>query len=250
VPYTILFSSSGLRGSSRPQAVVSQSSTALRNRLTRLQLPFSMPGMEQQQHAAGEGCAALPAKYDGTARSQLHMEGDAAVHGLFDLLYTEASFSSWGEAGVDLPLLLAPAPFEGACLGQPGVQLMQGALVMGAAGEGCGDGGSGHKLEVSGLVPCWAVQRLLQALGSGGCSQFTAHLVTAGASETLNRLPSCSAAGAGWVPSVLGLGGARSTAELQLWQEPVLQLGGGVVSEVQSISNGSFSCRVSGCTAV
>ena len=264
MPFTILFCAAGLRGSSRLQAVVSQSSTALRNRLARLQLQFSMPGVDQQQEqvqqqqqqqqAAGDGGLPLPAKYDGTARSQLHLEGEAAVHGLFDLLYNEAGFSCWGEAGVDLPLLLAPAPFEGACLGQPAVQLVQGALVMGAAGEGCADGSSGHKLEVSGLVPCWAVQRLLLALSTGGCRHFTAHLVPVSASETLNKLPAGSAGGAGWVPSVLGLGGARSTAELQLWQAPASQLGGGLVSEVRLTSssggNGSFSCRLTGGAGV
>ncbi len=261
MPLTILFSAPGLRGSSRPQAVVSQSSTALRNRLARLQLQFSMPGAEKQQEqvqhqqaAVGDSGTPLPAKYDGTARSQLHLEGETAVHGLFDLLYNEAGYSCWGEAGVDLPLLLAPVPFEGACLGQPAVQLVQGVLVMGAAGEGCADGSSGHKLEVSGLVPCWAVQRLLLALSAGGCRNFTAHLVPASASETLNKLPAGSSGGAGWVPSVLGLGGARSTAELQLWQAPASELGGGLVSEVQFTSSSGgdsrFSCRLTGSAGV
>jgi hypothetical protein len=255
VPFTALFTAAGGRGSSRPLALVSQSSTALRNRLLRLQLQHSMPGHpqhqeQQQRQAQQEGHTSLPAKYDGTARSQLCFEGEAAVHGLFDVLYTESGFSAWGEAGTDLPVLLAPVPFDGSSLQQPTVQLVHGSVV-GAGGEAGGDAGGGHKLEVSGLVPGWASQRLLLALAAAGCQQYTAHLVTAAASETLNRQQGSSSAlgRQAWLPVGGGLAGAGSSSELEQWQSPLEQLCGGVVSEVlyrggEGGEGGSYCCRV------
>lgn len=249
-PYTVLLTAAGMRGCSSLQAAISQSSTTLRNRLARMQLRFSMPGYElqhqDQEQQLGDHCCSLPAKYDSTPRSQLLLEGEAAVHGLFDLLYNEAGFNAFGEAAADLPLLLAPVPFEGACLQWPQVRLMQGALLLGPGGEGGegGSGSSGHKLEVSGLVPCWAVVRLMLALQAAGCQAFTAHLVTAPASEALNRVHAAGIS-SNWAQLGAGLGGARSVAELQLWQAPVAVLGAGVVSEVHC-GFGGFSCRLTG----
>ena len=53
---------------------------------------------------------------DNTSRSLALFQGAAAVQGLFDYLFSEALGSKG--AGTDVPLLMAPVPFSGACLHQ------------------------------------------------------------------------------------------------------------------------------------
>lgn len=70
---------------------------------------------QEQQHAAAGG-GATPHAADGRAGSQLLVRGARGVNALYLQLLAAAWCGADGGAAVDVPLLLAPAPFAGAAL--------------------------------------------------------------------------------------------------------------------------------------
>ncbi|KAJ9527145.1 hypothetical protein QJQ45_025381 [Haematococcus lacustris] len=195
-PVCILFTGPGTRGSRAPQALMSHSSTALRAKLAAAGLDFSLPLAHTTNVAAGHhnGCAGelqggeeagekagagkQVAVKDGKPQSLLLFKGAAAVHGLFDWLIQDAGFvaQSVADLAADLPLLLAPVPFEGATLHQPAVKSMTMAAsatsyshdhVNAAQPAAQTQGGPGtfcHVLELAGPLPPWTLTRVCAAL--------------------------------------------------------------------------------------
>lgn len=65
---------------------------------------------------------------DGTSASLLLFQGSAAVQGLFDYLLTDSIGE--GAASMDVPCLLAPMPFPGACLHQLHPQVLHSVFIL------------------------------------------------------------------------------------------------------------------------
>ncbi|KAK9797426.1 hypothetical protein WJX73_000930 [Symbiochloris irregularis] len=176
-PFVAFFGASGVGGKPRAHAWLSHSTRGLRNLLRNPPhgLSFSMPlaseadALEKSPAvhcqatasqfygsrdalAASKDAMKAVAAIDGTARSLLLFQGAGNVQGLFD--YLLAGVMEESATTVDVPSLLAPVPFPGACLHQLHAQ----ALPVSAAQAGSGKGG--HRFEVKGQIPPWCAWRL------------------------------------------------------------------------------------------
>jgi hypothetical protein len=172
--HTVVFAAPGTRGADCVQALVSQSSRHMRSRLTAAGLNYTMPlastgvskastdpaatseGPTQggEADAGPQGNTRSKAVRDWSPQSVLVFEGAQAVHGLFDFMMHEVRL--WGqptgitgtqgtqalapgpgpnEQAWDVPLLLAPEPFEGSTAHRPCVRVsVQSAGVYVASG--------------------------------------------------------------------------------------------------------------------
>lgn len=174
-PTSILFAAAGTRGMQAPHALMSCSSKGQRSKMQAGGLTFTMPlapkeaspavqgaavqqagstkggaegegadGMQPQQQQAQRGVAGVR---DHSPQSLLLFTGSRAVHMLFDWLLSETSFQaqSIGEAAQDVPMILAPLPFEGATLRKPLVKVSTDMPVVRASSVGPGVCGNCHQ---------------------------------------------------------------------------------------------------------
>lgn len=225
-PFTALFCAAGVRGGAPDvHAVISQSTRLLRSRLADRDLSFSpvAPGAD--------------AARDGTAASALLFSGGVAAHGLFDYLYNEVSFAKLLEETSDVPLLLAPVPFEGGCLFRQPLKAWGTTQVPGA-----GPGGTTATLPkaelAGGAVPHWTLQRLCAVLAESHGHDFEAFTDTDGSTLGLNwgvasgNTDGKDSEAAAAARPLAAAGGALSMKEMACWSQPQRQVGPRVIKSL------------------
>eukprot|EP00891_Asterochloris_glomerata_P009948 jgi/Astpho2/9948/Aster-x1619 len=178
-PFAVLFQAAGVAGQPRLQAALSRSTAGLRTSMREGHgLSFSMPAarvtpQEPQQDELAPDEAELVnvqastalAGVDNTAKSLLLFDGAAEVQGLFDFLLNEATRICGSDC--DVPQLLAPVAFPGACLKQHSVRMLPPPSEVGKVGQ--------HRLEVRGLLPPWVVTRLVSAIAAAHDQPWQCH---------------------------------------------------------------------------
>eukprot|EP00850_Spirogloea_muscicola_P020375 SM000214S06769 [mRNA] locus=s214:52871:55776:+ [translate_table: standard] len=159
----VMFQASRTAGQwpSECRAIVTASTRGLRSMLDDQEVRFSMPLCNGSTLAALDDLrelkeleAANPgqtrtvdtvAAQDNSPRSLLLIEGRNNVHGLFDFLLNYRHLGG-PSAGRDVPMLLSPVPFCGACLRSPELALRQFQRADG------GEGGMRYCLDLRGMV--------------------------------------------------------------------------------------------------
>jgi hypothetical protein len=206
--FTVLFCAPGVRGASAsaPLALLSPSTRGLRSRLAAAGVRFTMPlapdadvGADgalrelQEYERANPGSTRIyggahagAAGVDHTPSSALIILGQLPVHALFNFLHNFRP----ADSSRDVPLLLAGAPFEHACIAP--LRLVAGArqrLEPHGAALGAGAGGDGvmsSRREVvfhatvrsaaGAVVPIgpWTISRLCEVLRGSQDGEFAA----------------------------------------------------------------------------
>ncbi|GIL92476.1 hypothetical protein Vretimale_19347 [Volvox reticuliferus] len=230
-----------------------------------------------------EGPQASPsssAVADNSRGSLLLLRGPRGVHGLYDFLMNDTSFPGLGGRATgggtgpgdelnDLPLLLAPVPFDGGAVWRPTIKALtlNGKLAgdsiakfgvattlrqAGTSSES--DPGTVlHVLQLSGLLPPWTVRRFCSLMARLQPSGYSAMLETEPCSITLNsRVIEERPGGDGGVSGAAGQvlqptfaqGGALTLEELVAWQQPVALPGGRPVKVVTCNDVRRLSVRV------
>eukprot|EP00850_Spirogloea_muscicola_P019817 SM000200S05807 [mRNA] locus=s200:25311:28191:+ [translate_table: standard] len=188
----VMFQASHTAGQwpSECRAIVTASTRGLRSMLDDQEVRFSMPLCNGSTLAALDDLrelkeleAANPgqtrtvdtvAAQDNSPRSLLLIEGRNNVHGFFDFLLNYRHLGG-PTAGRDVPMLLSPVPFCGACLQSPELALQQFQRADG------GEGGMRYCLDVRGmLLPPWVLARLCTIFQSSQSGSFDASYIRSG----------------------------------------------------------------------
>ncbi|KAG2498084.1 hypothetical protein HYH03_003842 [Edaphochlamys debaryana] len=226
---------------------------------------------EKGRTAAMAAAASVPgaAVADNSRQSLLLFRGARAVHGLYDFCMNELSYPGMGGRGSalgggtgedlhDLPVLLAPAPFEGGAAWRPAIKAVtmstklandalasglgpSAAAAMAAAADPAADPAGGavtHVLQVTGLLPPWTVRRMCSLLADVHRHGYVSAFETEPYSIPLNsRVVEAAADGvreaaAAARPIRFAHGGAVAEEELAAWRQPAALPGGRPVKGV------------------
>ncbi|GIL51713.1 hypothetical protein Vafri_7649 [Volvox africanus] len=217
---------------------------------------------------------------DNSRESLLLLRGPRAVHGLYDFLMNDTALPGLGGrvngsgAGPgdelnDLPLLLAPVPFDGGAVCRPTIKALTlngklaggsvaklgvaTALPQAGASSELDSGTVLHVLQLSGLLPPWTVRRFCSLMARLQPSGYSATLEAEPCSITLNsRVIEArpGSDGGDWgaaaqvVQPTFAQGGALTLEELVAWQQPVALPGGRPVKVVTCNDMQRMSVRV------
>ncbi|PNW85675.1 hypothetical protein CHLRE_03g197600v5 [Chlamydomonas reinhardtii] len=215
---------------------------------------------------------------DNSRQSLLLMRGPRAVHGLYDFLLNDTGYPGLGKSGstgvglapgasaaaaaaaqedvADLPMLLAPAPFEGGAAWRPTIKALTMAKLDGAAagqapqphGAGTGDAGTAvtHVLQLNGPLPPWTVRRmcgLLSQLHHAGYSvTVEAEAYSIPLNSTVLEQPPGDAGAE--VRPMFTQGGAVTLEELIAWHQPVVLPAGRPVKGMTCSESQRLSVRL------
>jgi len=147
------------------------------------------------------------------------------VHGLYDFFMNAPALradAAYPDAACDVPLLLAPVPFEGAAVSRLHIRLTSSAVAPAAA-----DGGTAHKLELRGRIPPWTLHRVARLVRRTQDGDLAAVLESEPGSGALNLDAGALACGGGAdadaalahaACAAAAHGGAESGEEEALWQ--------------------------------
>ncbi|KAG2433563.1 hypothetical protein HYH02_012680 [Chlamydomonas schloesseri] len=204
---------------------------------------------------------------DNSRQSLLLMRGPRAVHGLYDFFLNDTSYPGLGKSGstgiglaagasataaaaaqedvADLPMLLAPAPFEGGSAWRPTVKMLTMANRDGAsagqapspAGTAAGNEAAAvmHVLQLTGPLPPWTVWRMCGLLSQLQHAGYSATMEAEAYSIPLNSavLEQAARGEAGAeVRPIYPQGGAVKLEELLAWRQPVALAAGRPVKGV------------------
>ncbi|GLI69247.1 hypothetical protein VaNZ11_013823 [Volvox africanus] len=217
---------------------------------------------------------------DNSRGSLLLLRGPRAVHGLYDFLMNDTALPELGGrlngsgAGPgdefnDLPLLLAPVPFDGGAVCRPTIKALtlNGKLAGGSVAKlglpttqpqagASSESESGtvlHVLQLSGLLAPWTVRRFCSLMARLQPSGYNATLEAEPCSITLNSRvieahPGSDGSDSGTAAQVVrptfAQGGALTLEELVAWQQPVVLPGGRPVKVVMCNDVRRMSVRV------
>ncbi|XP_022158390.1 protein downstream neighbor of Son-like isoform X2 [Momordica charantia] len=215
--FVVMFTSGEASGGNKHlcNAYLSQSTRGLRSILNEHDVCFSMPLCRSKvEQVNAEDLVELSEieKYnlgqtrrirsffdvDRSSQSLLFFSDNKNVQGLYDILLNYRSFLT-SLAGMDVPLLLSPVPFQNAALSSPQVKYkeMRSANHIAAASKGCTskDGesalpssvGVSYNLEISDTyIPPWVVTSVCAAVGGSEGRSFEASFSTDPVSISLN----------------------------------------------------------------
>ncbi|KAG2442277.1 hypothetical protein HXX76_002364 [Chlamydomonas incerta] len=203
---------------------------------------------------------------DNSRQSLILARGPRAVHGLYDFLLNDTSYPGLGKSGstgvglapgasaaaaaaaqddvADLPMLLAPVPFEGGVAWRPTIKALTMTNRDGATagpapnptGTTTGDTGAAvtHVLQLSGPLPPWTVRRMCGLLSQLQHAGYSAVMEAEAYSIPLNStVPEQAPEEAGAdVRPMFTQGGAVTLEELIAWRQPVALAAGRPVKGV------------------